>query len=393
MIIKPKYRGFICATAHPEGCYKNVEDMVNSALNIDPQTDKTPKNVVVIGSSSGYGLASRIISAFTYKAKTIGLSFEKPSTEKRTATAGFYNNQAFDTLACQHTLPSKTINGDAFSIETKDELIAACKDLFGTEKIDLLIYSLAAPRRIHPVTQETHSSVIKPIGNAYTNKTVDFHTGEISETTLLPATEAEIADTIKVMGGEDWSMWIDRLIEEDLLADGFQTIAYSYIGPVLTHPIYKNGTIGKAKEDLANYAETISTVLKPLNGRALISVNKALVTQASSAIPVVPLYISLLYKVMKQKGSHEGCFDQIKRLFTQAIYTADPIQFESDYSVRMDDREMTDDVQAEIVRLWPMITTENIEDITDIIGYRNEFFSLYGFGRDDIDYDKDVAVF
>ena len=392
MIVKPKYKGFICTTAHPTGCRKNVEDMAAKAGKIRADGGKHPKNVVIIGASGGYGLASRIVAAFAYKARTVGVSFEKEATEKHTATAGFYNNRAFDALAEKNGIPHRTLNGDAFTDEMKSEVVAACRDLFGGEKIDLLVYSLAAPKRRHPATQALHSSVIKPVDEPYDSKTVDFHTGIVSRVTIQPAGETEIADTVKVMGGEDWQMWVDRLIAENLVADGFLTVAYSYIGSSITHAIYRDGTIGKAKDDLLARCEAIEETLKPFHGNAYVSVNKALVTQASSAIPVVPLYVSLLYKVMKRKGLQEDCFDQIARLFTDRLYGPDHDVFDDQGRIRMDDLEMRADVQAEVDKFWPLIDSGNVMELTDLEGYRKEFFGLFGFGRDDVDYDQDVNI-
>ena len=393
MIIKPSYRGFICLTAHPVGCYKNVEDMIKAAVDHRVSGTAKIKNVVVLGSSTGYGLASRVVAAFSYGAKTVGVSFEKESTERRTATAGFYNNRAFGDLAEKAGLAYKTINGDAFSCEIKDDVVAACKELFSGEKVDLLIYSLAAPKRTDPETKQVYSSVIKPIGAAYRSKTADFHTGVVSEVEISPASEEEIESTIKVMGGEDWGLWVDRFIAEDLVADQFVTLAYSYIGPALTHAIYKDGTIGKAKDNLLQCCQTINQKLEPLGGNAYVSINKAVVTQASSAIPVVPLYISLLYKIMREKGLHEGCFEQISRLFTDRLYSGKDDFCDKERRIRLDDWEMRTDVQAEIDALWPRIDSENIDSLTDIKGYRDEFFSLFGFGRIDVDYEEDVKGF
>lgn len=391
MIIKPKCRGFICVTAHPAGCYKNVGDMVKAAQKAMPGNGKKPANVVVIGASSGYGLASRVAAAFTYQAKTIGVSFEKSSSENRTATAGYYNNLAFDRLAQQNGLPCKTINGDAFSYGTKDEVVTACRELFGGEKVDLFIYSLAAPKRINPETGIVHSSVIKPIGKAYVNKSVDFHTGVVEGVTINPADGREIDDTVAVMGGEDWDMWITRMIKEDLVSKDFVTVAYSYVGPPITHEIYKNGTIGRAKDDVLKHCGLIGEKLKPHGGNAYVSVNKALVTQASSAIPVVPLYISLLYKIMKRKGTHETCYEQMARMFADKIYSGREDFADSLHRIRMDDYEMSGDVQEEAAGTWDSISSDNIEELTDIAGYRKEFYSLFGFSREDVDYEEDVA--
>ena len=383
MIIKPNYRGFICLTAHPTGCYKNVEDMVKKAKSAPIAPAKNPKNVLVLGCSAGYGLASRVAAAFSCGAKTVGVAYEKECDGKpgRTATAGFYNNRAFMELAGDKN--HITLNGDAFSDDIKEKTAEACKKLFGGEKIDLLVYSLAAPRRTDPKTGEVFSSVIKPVGKPYSGKTVDFHTGEVKEVTIDPATDAEAAATVKVMGGEDWYLWIEKLKADGLLAEGFTTVNYSYIGPELTHAIYKNGTIGRAKDDMLIYREKIDKLLKPLNGGAKVSVNKAVVTQASSAIPVVPLYISLLFKIMKEKSLHEGCYEQIHRLFADKLFGNENI-------IRMDDYEMRADVQAEITASWPLIDSENISRMTDIEGYRREFFGLFGFMRGDVDYDAEV---
>lgn len=392
MVVKPKSRGFICLTAHPQGCYKNVQDMAKAAKALNVPENSGLKNVLVVGCSGGYGLASRIVAAFGYRAATVGVSFESQAAKNRTATAGFYNNCAFDRLAAEYGLPAASINGDAFSNETKTETAAACKKLFHGEGIDLLIYSIGAPRRTDPVTGDVYRSVIKPIGTAYTNKTVDFHTGQISEVTIEPATKQEAEDTVKVMGGEDWKLWIDRFRAEGLLAEGFRTMAYSYIGPELTHPIYKDGTIGKAKDDLTKTCMELNRLLYDISGQAFVSVNKALVTQSSSAIPVVPLYISMLYKIMKQKGLHEGCYEQMARLFTEQLYAVPGKTPETDALIRMDDLEMRADVQAEIDRLWPLVSSENIDDLLDLAGYRSDFFSIFGFGREDMDYEQDVEV-
>lgn len=392
MIIKPKCRGFICTTSHPEGCYKNVADMAKRAADIKVE-GAGPSNVLVIGCSSGYGLASRVVAAFTYGAKTVGISYGREATEKRTATAGRYNNEAFDELAKSNGIACATVQGDAYSNEAKDEVIEACRQVFAGEKIDLVVYSLASPRRTDPKTQEAYSSVIKPIGEPYHSKTVDFHTGKVSDVAVEPATEDEIANTVKVMGGEDWELWIDALLGADLLAKNCSTVAFSYIGPTLTHPVYKDGTIGKAKEDLLACRAHIESSLEDLAGTAFVSVNKALVTQSSSAIPVVPLYISLLYKIMKEKGLHEDCLDQAKRLFKDKLYASDAPTADEPGVFRLDDWEMRDDVQQEISEKWPMITTDNAEEMTDLAGYRDDFFALFGFGRSDVDYDRDVTDF
>jgi len=386
MIIKPKTRGFICTTAHPEGCRQNVKEQINYIKSKDPI--KGPKKVLVIGSSTGYGLASRITAAFGCGADTIGVFFEKPAEDKRTATAGWYNMAAFEEEAKKAGLYSKSINGDAFSDSIKEKTIELIKKDWG--KVDLIIYSLAAPRRTHPKTGEVFNSVIKPIGNPYTNKTVNFHTGEVSEITVEPATEDEIRQTVAVMGGEEWEMWIEALKTAGVLADGAITVAFSYIGPELTHAVYKNGTIGKAKEHLEASAKNITNLLKDIDGKAYISVNKALVTQSSSAIPVVPLYISLLFKIMKEKGIHEGCIEQLYRLFAERLY-ADTLLLDNEGRIRLDDLEMREDVQNEVAKLWSKVNTENIEEITDIKGYREDFFKLFGFGLSGINYDEECS--
>lgn len=386
MIIKPKTRGFICTTAHPEGCKQNVKEQINYIKSKDPI--KGPKKVLVIGSSTGYGLAARITAAFGCGADTIGVFFEKPAEDKRTATAGWYNMAAFEEEAKKAGVYSKSINGDAFSDSIKEKTIELIKKDWG--KVDLIIYSLAAPRRTHPKTGEVFNSVIKPIGNPYTNKTVNFHTGEVSEITVEPATEDEIKQTVAVMGGEDWEMWIEALKAAGVLADGAITVAFSYIGPELTHAVYKNGTIGKAKEHLEASAKNITNLLKDIDGKAYISVNKALVTQSSSAIPVVPLYISLLFKIMKEKGIHEGCIEQLYRLFAERLY-ADTLLLDNEGRIRLDDFEMREDVQNEVAKVWSMVNTENIDEITDIKGYREDFFKLFGFGLSGINYDEECS--
>lgn len=386
MIIQPKTRGFICTTAHPEGCARQVRrqiDYVQSKPSI-----AGPKNVLVVGASTGYGLASRIVASFAAGANTIGVYFDKAAEGSRTATAGWYNSAAFEQAAKESGRKSFSVVGDAFS----DEIKAKTIDLIKTElgKIDLVVYSVASPRRTHPKTGETFSSVIKPIGPAYSNKTVNFHTGEVSVATIEPATEDEVRQTIAVMGGEDWQMWIDALREADALSEGATTVAYSYIGPEITHAVYREGTIGRAKDDLEATALRLNDQLGSIGGRAFVSVNKALVTQSSSAIPVVPLYISALYKVMKEKGIHEGCIEQMYRLFSERLYAAGATPVDEKGRVRLDDWEMRDDVQAEVDRIWAQLSTDNIDELSDIAGYRREFFQLFGFETDGIDYEADA---
>ncbi len=386
MLIQPRIRGFICTTAHPVGCYQAVLQQVDYVKR--QQAFSGPKNVLIIGASTGYGLASRIAATFGAQAKTIGVFFEKAAEDGRTASPGWYNSAAFEKLAHESGHYAKSINGDAFSQEIKQrtaELIR--RDL---KQIDLIVYSLASPRRTHPLTGQVYSSVLKPIGQAFKGKTVDAFRGEVKEVVLEPASENDVANTVAVMGGEDWEMWIDFLMKENLLAEGATTIAYSYIGPELTHAIYKNGTIGKAKEHLLATANTLDKKLQTLQGQALISVNKGLVTQASAAIPVVPLYISLLYKLMKAKGTHEGCIEQAYRLFHDHLYSPQGTIKDAQGQLRLDDREMQADIQQKIAELWPQITSENVGQLTDLQGYRDDFYKLFGFNIPGIDYTQEV---
>ena len=388
MVIKPKVRGFVCITAHPAGCAANIDEQIAYVKAQGPLA-KGPKKVLVIGASTGYGLASRISAAFGSGAATIGVFFERPSETDKPASAGWYNSAAFTKAAKAAGLYAKNFNGDAFSDSVKAEVLAAIKADLG--QVDLIVYSLASPRRTHPKTGLVHKSTLKPVGQAYTNKTVDTDKGIVSEITIEPATETEIADTSAVMGGEDWEMWINALDEAKLLAPGATSVAYSYIGPAVTWPVYKNGTIGLAKNDLELAAKSINATLKCNGyGRAFISVNKALVTQASSAIPVVPLYISMLYKVMKAKGNHEGCIEQIDRLYRTQMYGGTGLLFDDAGRVRIDDWEMQPDVQEAVAKLWPEVCTENLSALTDIAGYRAEFLKLFGFGVPGIDYEADI---
>jgi enoyl-[acyl-carrier protein] reductase/trans-2-enoyl-CoA reductase (NAD+) len=387
MIIKPKIRGFICTTAHPEGCTAHVQEQIDY-VRAQGTIPGVPQRVLVIGSSTGYGLASRIVPAFGAGAKTLGVFFERPAEPDRPATAGWYNSVAFEKAAHAAGLYARSINGDAFSDAIKEQTIAAIKADLG--QVDAVIYSLASPRRTHPKTGVTHTSTLKPIGAPFTSKTVNTDRGTVNEITIESATEQEIADTVTVMGGEDWEMWIDALQAAGVLAEGALTVAYSYIGPDLTRAIYRNGTIGRAKEDLEATTARLSEKLATTGGRAFVSINKALVTQASSAIPVVPLYISLLYKIMKGQGNHEGCIEQIQRLFaTRLAAGADP-QADAAGRVRLDDWEMQRDVQEAVAALWPEVTTETLPAVSDIAGYRTEFLKLFGFGLPGIDYEADV---
>ncbi len=384
MIIKPKTRGFICTTAHPDGCAAHIREQV-AYVQQKGTIAGAPKRVLVLGASTGYGLASRIVPAFAGRAATIGVFFEKAAEGDRTASAGWYNSVAFEREAHAAGLYAKSINGDAFSDDIKAQTIALIKADLG--QIDAVIYSLASPRRTHPKTGVVHKSCLKPTGGAYVNKTVDTEKGTVGEVNILPATEAEIADTVAVMGGEDWEMWMDALAAAGVLAPGVVTLAYSYIGPEMTWAIYRNGTIGRAKEHLEETADRITAKLATHEGHAWVSVNKALVTQASSAIPVVPLYIALLYKVMKAKGTHEGTIEQIYRLFAERL--ASP-QLDEEGRIRIDDWEMTDDVQTEVAQLWEVVNTDNLSILSDIVGYRAEFLKLFGFGLPGVDYEAEA---
>lgn len=386
MIIQPKIRGFICTTAHPVGCMQSVIEQiqyVKSQSHIDG-----PKNVLVIGASTGYGLASRIVATFACDAKTIGVFFEKKADERRTATAGWYNSAAFEQLAQKDNYYAKSVNNDAFSDATKKETADLIRrDL---KKIDLIVYSVASPRRTHPKTGVVYSSVLKPIDKPFSGKSVDAFRSEVSEFIINPATVDEINNTVAVMGGEDWEMWIDYLLKEDLLADGVKTVAYSYIGPEVTHPIYKEGTIGRAKAHLKQTADKLNQKLRSINGRAFISVNKAVVTQSSAAIPVVPLYIALLFKIMKANNTHEGCIEQIYRLFKDHLYTSHPKPNDEEGNIRIDDLEMRKEVQDQVAQLWQLVNSGNVEELSDLAGYREEFYHLFGFNMRGVDYNLDV---
>ena len=379
MIIAPKIRGFICTTAHPEGCAAHVQEQIDLVRSRGP-IDGVPKRVLVIGASTGYGLASRIVPAFAGGAATIGVFFEKPPEPQRSASAGWYNSVAFERAAHAAGLYAKSVNGDAFSDAIKEQVIGMIQADLGT--VDCVIYSLASPRRTHPKTGVVHKSVLKPVGAPFTASTLDTDKGTISTVMIEPANEQEIADTLAVMGGEDWEMWIDALAAAGVLAPDATTVAYSYIGPDLTWAVYRNGTIGHAKEHLEATAKRLSAK----TGRAYVSINKALVTQASSAIPVVPLYISLLYKIMKAKGTHEGCIEQIQRLFANRLAPGKDPQLDEAGRIRVDDWEMQPDVQAAVAELWPQVTTENLSQLSDIASYRAEFLKLFGFGLPGVDY-------
>lgn len=387
MIIKPKVRGFICTNAHPEGCAANVREQIDFVKSQGEIADG-PKKVLVIGASTGYGLASRITAAFGCGAATLGVFFEKPGTERKTGSAGFYNSVGFHAEAEKAGLYAKSINGDAFSDEIKAKAIEVIKRDLG--KVDLVVYSLASPRRTDPKTGELYSSVLKPIGQSYTAKNLNTDTLKIADMTIEAANEEEIANTVKVMGGEDWELWVEALKEADVLAENAKTVAYTYIGDKLTWPIYGKATIGRAKEDLDRAATAINQKLADLGGSANVAVLKALVTQSSSAIPIMPLYISILYKVMKEEGTHEGCIEQLYRLFTEGVYTDTP-RLDDANRFRMDEKELAAELQAKVEAIWPNVTEENLFEETDYKGYNAEFLKLFGFGVDGIDYEKDVA--
>jgi enoyl-[acyl-carrier protein] reductase/trans-2-enoyl-CoA reductase (NAD+) len=391
MIVESKVRGFICTTAHPTGCAQNVKTQIDF-VKAQPKLPAScaPKNVLVIGASTGYGLASRIAATYAGNAKSIGVFFEKPASDKRTATAGWYNSAAFEKIAHADGYYAKSINGDAFSDDIKKQTIDLIKSDLG--KVDLVVYSLASPRRTHPKTGETFHSTLKPLGKRYQNKTVDTMTQTVTEVSIEPATDDDVAHTIAVMGGDDWQLWIEQLRDAGVLADNAITFAYSYIGPELTHAIYKNGTIGKAKDHLLTTAQTLDAQLRKTGGRAFVSVNKALVTQASSAIPVVPLYISILFKLMKAKGTHEGCIEQLYRLLHDFVYTGKETPVDNEHRVRIDDLEMQPDIQKAVENIWATISTETLHDQSDIAGYRHDFYQLFGFEVDGVDYQADVDI-
>lgn len=386
MIVEPKVKGFICITAHPEGCKENVRSQIEYAKKHEKKG--CPKKVLVIGSSTGYGLASRISAAYVGGAATLGVMFEKESNGKRTATPGLYNTRAFEEFAAKDGLYAKTINGDAFSKEIKDETIQTIKEDLG--KVDMVIYSLAAPRRTM-ADGTVYQSTLKTTEKEFTEKSWNVDTDVVSEVTITSATEEEIEGTVKVMGGEDWMDWMDALKEADVLADQAITIAYSYIGPELTYPVYNNGTIGMAKKHLFESSKKINEKYVADGIKAYVSVNKALVTQASSAIPVVPLYFAILYKVMKEKGIHEGCIEQMTRLFTDKLFVETPVTDEKG-QIRLDDWEMREDVQNEVMDIWKQVNSDNIRELADVEGYWEDFYHLFGFKVDNVDYTQDVEI-
>jgi enoyl-[acyl-carrier protein] reductase/trans-2-enoyl-CoA reductase (NAD+) len=384
MIIEPKIRGFVCITAHPEGCAKKVAEEIAVAKASPIQSG--PKKVLVIGASTGYGLSSRITAAFSSEASTLGVFFERPSAKGKPASAGWYNTVAFENEAQAAGLYAKSINGDAFSNEIKSEVIQAIKEDWGT--VDCVIYSLASPRRTDPTTGNTYKSCLKPIGASFSNTSLDTNKGLVESVSIEPANEEDIENTVKVMGGEDWELWMEALSNAGVLTPETKTVAYSYIGPEVTWPVYKNGTIGTAKLDVERASRAIH---EKYGVEAYVSVNKAVVTQASSAIPVVPLYISILFKIMKAKGTHEGCIEQIVRLFKDRLYEGE-LNLDQEGRIRVDDWEMDPEVQEAVASIWPNVTTENLREVSDFDAYQKEFLELFGFGLEAIDYSKDIEV-
>ena len=391
VVLKPRVRGFICLTAHPEGCAAHIREQIAHVKSRPPLKDG-PKSVLVLGSSTGYGLASRISAAFGSGAATLGVAFERPGEGDKPASPGWYNTVAFHDEARKAGLKAFYLNGDAFSHEMKAQVADLIKSRMPGGKVDLVVYSLASPRRTDPKTGETHKSVLKPVGQAFHAKNLDTDRKVVNEVSLEAATPEDVANTVKVMGGEDWELWMEALEAAGVLAEGAQTVAYSYIGPQVTWPIYKDGTIGKAKEHLERSGERIDALLKLRRGRAFVSVNKAVVTQASSAIPVVPLYVSLLFKVMKARGTHEGCIEQIQRLFEKQMYNGNALEFDDAGRVRLDDLEMDPAVQKAVFDVWPHVTTETLEAHGDFAGYQSDFLKNFGFGLAGVDYEQPTEV-
>jgi len=390
MIIKPRVRGFMCITTHPVGCEANVKgqiDYINNQPSIDGLSDNRTKRVLVIGSSTGYGLAARITAAFGGGASTLGIFFEKEGTEKKPGTAGWYNSAAFHKFAEQDGLYAKSINGDAFSDEIKQKTIDTIKEDLG--QVDLVIYSLASPRRQHPKTGEVFNSTLKPIGKDVTLRGINTDKEEIQEFSLEAANEEEIANTVAVMGGEDWQMWMNALAEAGVLADGAKTTAFTYVGEKVTWDLYWDGTIGQAKKDLDKKVLDIRDQLAATGGDARVAVLKAVVTQASSAIPIMPLYLSLLFKAMKEDGSHEGCIEQLYRLYSECIYSDTP-RLDDEGRLRVDELELRPEIQDKVAEAWAQITTDNLAELTDFSGYQKEFLRLFGFEIDGVDYEADV---
>ena len=388
MIVKPRIRGFICTTAHPHGCAAHVNQQIDYVSTSGTATAAAFGNVLVLGCSGGYGLASRIVVGFGCGAKTLGVSFEKAPTENKTASAGWYNNKAFEARASAQGLYAKTLDGDAFSDAMRAQVLDTIKADLG--KIDLVVYSLASPVRRHPQTEVLHRSSIKPLGEVLDIKTVHVEKGEVSNVALEPATDEEVADTVKVMGGEDWQYWIEALLAADLLAANAKTVAYTYIGSELTWPIYWEGTLGKAKADLDRASGEIQQKLDSIGGDSRVAVLKAIVSQASAAIPVVPLYAALLFQVMKEQGSHETCIEHIDRLFASQLQPAANMRLDEAGRIRVDDLELAEVVQAEVKRRWPLVSTENLPQLGDLAGFREDFLMIFGFGIEGVDYQADV---
>lgn len=391
-VVKQRSRGFICVNAHPAGCARNVEQQIARVRSNMPSTSAADvRNVLVIGASTGYGLATRIATSWGLGCRTLGVFFEKPPAGRRTASAGYYNCVALHQAAERDGLWARSVNGDAFSDKIKQEVAHSVADSMG--KLDLVVYSLASPKRTNPRAGTSHTSSLKAIGSPFTGKTIDLSSGEVGTASVDAATAAEIDETVAVMGGEDWCWWIEGLSEAGLLAPGVRTIAYSYYGPEVTWPIYKDGTIGAAKQDLKATADRLNAELaQEVGGAAWVAVNKAVVTQASAAIPVVPLYVSLLFRVMKAKGIHEGCIEQMTRLVRDHLAVAGGPQFDANGQIRLDDLEMRPDVQQEIAALWPRVETDNLADLADFAGFRREFNNLFGFDVDGVDYDLPVET-
>ena len=388
MIVKPRIRGFICTTAHPHGCAAHVNQQIDYVSNSGTATAAAFGNVLVLGCSGGYGLASRIVAGFGCGARTLGVSFEKAPTENKTASAGWYNNKAFEARASAQGLYAKTLDGDAFSDAMRAQVLDTIKADLG--KIDLVVYSLASPVRQHPQTEVLHRSSIKPLGEVLDIKTVHVEKGEVSNVALEPATDEEVADTVKVMGGEDWQYWIEALLAADLLAANAKTVAYTDIGSELTWPIYWEGTLGKAKADLDRASGEIQQKLDSIGGDSRVAVLKAIVSQASAAIPVVPLYAALLFQVMKEQGSHETCIEHIDRLFATQLQPAANMRLDEAGRIRVDDLELAEVVQAEVKRRWPLVSTENLPQLGDLAGFREDFLMIFGFGIEGVDYQADV---
>lgn len=403
MIIKPMIRSNICINAHPVGCAKETENQIayvkakktERGIKTAAEGGKGPKNVLVLGCSTGYGLASRITAAFEYGADTIGVSFEKAATETKGGTPGWYNNEAFDRAAKNAGLVSKTFSADAFSHETRKFVIDEAKKL--GKKFDLVIYSLASPVRTDPDTGVLYKSVIKPQGKPYSGMAIDILTDSLKESSAEPATEQEVADTVKVMGGDDWRIWIKQLMDAGVLADGCRTLAYSYIGPELSHAIYRDGAIGQAKKDLEQAGLDIDKEMNAaLGGNAYVSINKGLVTRSSAVIPIISLYLSILFKVMKEKGTHEGCIEQMERLFAERLYTgadnsAGTVPVDSEHRIRIDDWELEPDVQKEVEKRMAAVTNENLAELGDLAGYKHDFLATNGFDVDGVDYTREVT--